>query len=301
MRRLIVFLAASTPLAGCAQTAAPPPMAVSAVVEAMPPAAETPTAPKPQYGAFGFDTAGMDTSVVPGNNFYQYANGTWARNTPIPADKSSYGSFNVLDDLSRERTRRIIDEQAKDPKSRIGAAYASFMDQAAIEAKGIEPIAPWLSQVRGLKSKKDLAALYAEADQLGINIPYTLFVGQDRKASDQYAMNVLQGGLGMPDRDYYLSKDPKLAETKAKYLSHLTNVLTLAGEPNAAARAKAILDFETNVAQVHWTRPESRNATKTYNNLTLAEVRKLAPGFDFPALVKADGANVDRVIVFQPS
>ena len=298
MVRTIAFLAATTMLAGCAAHEAPVPVVAPAAVQAAP-AAEA--GPRPQYGDYGFDAAGMDTSVQPGDNFYLFANGTWAKNTPIPADKSNYGSFNVLDDLSRERTRGLIEESAKDPNSRIGAAYTSFMDQAAIDAKGLEPFEPWLNQVRGLKSKKGLAALYAHADRLGVNIPFNIFIGQDRKASDQYALNVLQGGLGMPDRDYYLSKDPKLAETKAKYLSHLTNVLTLAGEPNAAARAKAILDFETNVAQVHWTRPESRNATKTYNNLTLAEVRKLAPGFDFPALVKADGANVDRVIVFQPS
>ena len=128
-----------------------------------------------------------------------------------------------------------------------------------------------------------------------------MFIGQDRKASDQYALNVLQGGLGMPDRDYYLSNDPKLAETKAKYLQHLTNMLSLAGEKNAAARAKAIVDLETNIAEVHWTRAESRNATKTYNKLSLAELRKAAPGFDFPAFAKADGMNVDHVIVFQPS
>ena len=127
-----------------------------------------------------------------------------------------------------------------------------------------------------------------------------MFIGQDRKASNQYALNVLQGGLGMPDRDYYLSKDPKLAETKAKYLQHLTNMLILAGEANAAARAKAIVDLETNIAQVHWPRAESRNATKTYNKLSLAELRKLGPGFDFPAFAKADGMNVDHVIV-QPS
>jgi putative endopeptidase len=299
MVRTIVFLAATTMLAGCAaHEGAVPVVAPAAAVQAAP-AVEA--GPRPQYGDYGFDAVGMDTSVQPGDNFYLFANGTWAKNTPIPADKSNYGSFNVLDDLSRERTRGLIEESAKDPNSRIGAAYASFMDQAAIDAKGLAPFEPWLNQVRGLKSKKGLAALYADADRLGVNIPFNMFIGQDRKASDQYALNVLQGGLGMPDRDYYLSKDPKLAETKAKYLEHLTNVLTLAGEPNAAARAKAILDFETNIAQVHWTRPESRNATKTYNNLSLAEVRKLAPGFDFPALVKADGANVDRVIVFQPS
>src|SRR5439155_21128343 len=111
-------------------------------------------APKPQYGAFGFDAAGMDTSIAPGDSFYQYANGTWAKNTPIPADKSNYGSFNILDDLSRERTRGIIEEQAKGANSRIGNAYASFMDQAAIEAKGVAPIQPWLTQIRTTTSKK---------------------------------------------------------------------------------------------------------------------------------------------------
>jgi putative endopeptidase len=298
MVRIAAILAATTALAGCAARDVPPPAVTPVAAEAVPPAAP---APRPQYGSYGFDAAGMDASVTPGDNFYLFANGTWAKTTPIPVDKSNYGSFNILDDLSRERTRGLIEESAKDPNSKIGAAYASFMDQAAVEATGLTPFEPWLNQVRGIKSRKGLAALYADADRLGINIPFNTFIGQDRKASDQYALNVLQGGLGMPDRDYYLSKDPKLAETKAKYLQHLTNVLTLAGEPNAAARAKAILEFEAKIAQVHWTRAESRDATKTYNKLSLADVRKLAPGFDFPALVKADGANVEYVIVFQPS
>jgi putative endopeptidase len=300
MIRTFAFLAATTALVGCSTTVAelpPPPVQAENVAVAPPP----PPAPKPQYGTFGFDTAGMDRSVAPGDNFYQFANGTWAKTTPIPADKSNYGSFNCLDDLSRERTRTIIEEQAKDPNSRIGATYASFMDAAAVEAKGLTPFEPWLGQVRELKAKSRLADLYAEADRLGIGIPFNMFIGQDRKASDQYALNVLQGGLGMPDRDYYLSKDAKLVETKAKYLQHLTNMLSLAGEANAAARAKAILDLETRIAQVHWTRAESRNVSKTYNKLSLPELHKVAPGFDFPAFAKADGMNVDHVIVFQPS
>jgi putative endopeptidase len=300
MIRTFAFLAATTALVGCSTTVAelpPPPVQAENVAVAPPP----PPVPKPQYGTFGFDTAGMDRSVAPGDNFYQFANGTWAKTTPIPADKSNYGSFNILDDLSRERTRTIIEEQAKDPNSRIGATYASFMDAAAVEAKGLTPFEPWLGQVRGLKAKSGLADLYAEADRLGIGIPFNMFIGQDRKASDQYALNVLQGGLGMPDRDYYLSKDAKLVETKAKYLQHLTNMLSLAGEANAAARAKAILDLETRIAQVHWTRAESRNVSKTYNKLSLPELHKVAPGFDFPAFAKADGMNVDHVIVFQPS
>jgi putative endopeptidase len=299
MARLLAFLTVTTILAGCAaHEAAPPPVPVA---EAAPVIPEAPPALKPQYGAFGFDTGGMDRSVQPGDNFYQFANGTWAKNTPIPPDKSNYGMFTVLDDLSRSRTRDVIQEQAKDPNSKIGNAYASFMDEAAIEAKGLGPFDPWLNQVRGLKSKAGLAALYADADRLGIGTPFVMFIGQDRKASDQYALNVYQGGLGMPDRDYYLSADPKIAETRAKYLEHLTKVLTLAGEQNPEARAKAIVAFETRIAKVHWTRVQSRDANKTYNKYSLAQVRKLVPGFDFPSFVKADGAKVDNVLVYQPS
>jgi putative endopeptidase len=299
MTRFLAIALCSTALVGCATQAPPPPPPPSAqVAEAAPEAAPV---PKPRYGTFGFDTAGMDKSVAAGDDFFEYANGTWAKNTPIPPDKARYGMFNVLDDLSKERTKTIIDDQAKDPNSKIGNAYQSFMDEGGIEARGLTPFEPWLNEVRGIKSKKDLAKLYSDADHLGIGIPYGMFVGQDRKASDQYTLNVLQGGLGMPDRDYYLSTDPKLTDTKAKYLQHLTNVLTLAGEPNAPARAKAIVDFETKIAKVHWARAESRDANKTYNKKTLAELRKFAPGFDFPELLKGDGANVDYVIVFQPS
>ena len=301
MRNLLIALAGSTILAGCATQAPPPPAPPPAEVAPIAPEAPAPVAPKPQYGAFGIDTAGMDKSVAPGDDFFEYANGLWAKNTPIPPDKARYGMFNVLDDLSKERTRTIIEDQSKDPNSKIGNAFASFMDAATIEAKGLTPFEPWLNEVRAIKSKKDLPKLYSDADRLGINTPFPMFVGQDRKASDQYALNVFQGGLGMPDRDYYLSSDPKLVETRAKYLQHLMNMLTLAGESNAAARAKTILAYETKIAKVHWPRADSRDANKTYNKMTLAEVRKAAPGFDFPQLLKDDGANVDYVIVFQPS
>ena len=304
MRTLFAVLAAGTILSGCAtrsaQMAAPPEAALvpAAAERVTPPVAP---APKPQYGAFGIDTAGMDASILPGNDFYGYTNGTWAKTTPIPADKSNYGMFTVLDDLSRERTRTIIEEQAKDPNSKIGAAYSSFMDQAAVDAKGLAPFEPWLEQIRATKAKNGLAKLYSDADRLGIDIPYRMFIGQDRKNSDQYALNIFQGGLGMPDRDYYLSADPKLSETRAKYLEHLTNMLTLAGEPNAAARAKAILDFETSIATIHWSRAESRDANKTYNKMSLADIAKTESGFDFSSFVKDDGMSVDSVIVFQPS
>jgi len=296
MVRMVALALASTVIAGSAGLAV---AANSGAVIAA--SAQATAAARPQYGSFGFDQAGMDRSVTPGDDFFSFANGTWVKNTQIPADKSSYGMFNVLDDLSKQRTKAIIDDQSKDPNSKIGNAYASYMDEAAIEAKGLAPLQPWLDQIKATKSSAGLASLYAEADRLGVGIPVRMFVGQDRKASDRYALNVSQAGLGMPDRDYYLSADPKLVETRTKYLDHLTNMLTLAGEPNAAARAKSILDFETGIARVHWTRAESRDANKTYNKYTLAEVRTLAPGLDFAGLAKGIGTNVGYVIIAQPS
>ena len=300
MIRVFAFALATTALAGCATQPASAPVAAAPVAESTP--APAPAAPKPEYGTFGFDTAGMDKSIAPGNDFYGFANGTWAKDTPIPADKSNYGMFTVLDDLSRERTRQIIEEQAKDPSSKIGAAYASYMDEAAVEAKGLAPFQPWLNQVRGLKSRAGLAGLYAQAGKLQIGTPFGGFVGQDDKAPDQYILQFYQAGLGMPDRDYYLSKDPKLAETKAKYVQHLTNLLTLAGEANAAARAKAIVAFEDKIAAASWTRVESRDATKTYNKYTLDQFAKSAPGFDFREMIRASGAEgVSSLLVAQPS
>ena len=301
MIRLITLLAASTVLAGCATTPVVEPMAAPAPEVAAAPEAAAPAA-KPELGTYGFDATGMDPSVAPGDNFYQFANGTWAKNTPIPADKSNYGMFTKLDDLSRDRTRGLIEDAAKDPSSRIGAVYASFMDEAALEAKGLTPLAPWFNQIRATRSLAELPKLYAAASRNGVGTPFGGFVGQDDKAPDQYILSLAQSGLGMPDRDYYLSKDAKLVDTKAKYLAHLINMLNLAGEPNAAARAAAILAFETKIAQASWTRIESRDATKTYNKMTLAELAKRAPGFDFTRLIRETGAqNVESIIVAQPS
>ncbi|NUS99816.1 MAG: M13 family peptidase [Sphingomonas sp.] len=298
MNRLIVVLAASSALAGCVTrpTEVPPPPVAAEV-----PTAEAPPAPKPAYGTYGFDTAGMNSSVKPGDDFFGFASGTWDQKTQIPSDKARYGMFNVLDDLSKDRTRGLIEEQAKDPNSKIGAAYNSFLNEAAIEAKGLAPLEPWLSEVRALKSKSSLDELYAKADRLGIPGPFRMFIGQDDKAPENYILNTLQGGLGMPDRDYYLSTDAKLVDTRAKYLTHLTNVLNLAGEANAAARAKAILDFETKIAKSHWTRAESRDAEKTYNKFTVAQLEKRAPGFDFSGLFGAISPKISEVLVAQPS
>ncbi|MGH6659014.1 MAG: M13 family peptidase, partial [Sphingomicrobium sp.] len=298
MNRLLILAFASTALSACA-TQAPPPL----VAEAAPVPAEVapPPAPKPTMGSYGFDVAGMDTTVLPGNDFFGYANGTWAKSTPIPADKSNYGMFTMLDDLSRERTRTIIEEAAKDPSSKMGLAYGAYVDTATIEGRGLDPIRPWLNEVAALGNKADYPALAAKAGIYGIGVPFGFFVGQDDKNPDRYVPIMFQGGIGMPDRDYYLLADPKIAATRAKYLEFLTAILIEAGVADAAARAKAVLAYETKIARVHWTQIDSRDSVKTYNLMTLAQLRKKAPGFDFNRYLADSRVNFDEVIVAQPS
>jgi len=256
---------------------------------------------KPAYGTFGFDEAGMDRSVQPGDDFYDFANGTWGRNTAIPADKSRYGTFNILADRSREQTRGILEAAARDPSSKIGTAYATFLDTASIERNGIAPMKPWMDHIKALDSKAGYAALLAEADRNGISVPFGSGVGQDAKNPNVYVVGVRQAGLGMPDRDYYLSADPKLAQTKAAYQAHIARMFTLAGEANAEARAAALVAFETTIAQAHWTRVENRDSQKTYNKMSLAQLAQAAPGFDFATYLRDAGTPVDTLIVAQPS
>ncbi len=295
-RSFALLLLSATALAGCATMKAPD---AAPVAEAS--AAATPMAAKPAYGTFGFDEAGMDRAVQPGDSFYNYTSGAWAKNTPIPADKSNYGSFNILSDLSEARTRGILDEQVKNPSSKIGIAYSTYLDRAAIDAKGMAPIQPILTKIKGA-TKKTYSTLLGELSRDGIVGPIAGGVGQDDKNPNAYVFGIYQSGLGLPDRDYYLSSDAKLAAAKTAYEAHIAKMFTLAGEANAAGRAKAIVAFETAIAKVSWTRIESRDATKTYNKMTVAQLQKLAPGIDFAAVFKAGGANtVTDVVVAQPS
>jgi putative endopeptidase len=299
MRNLTAILAAGTALAGCATNTAevPPPPAQAAEVPAPTPA----PAPKAAIGTFGFDAAGMDRSAQPGDDFYQFANGTWSKTTQIPSDKSNYGAFHVLQDISQQRVRDILDASNGDPSSKIGTAYASFLDEAAVEAKGLSPISPWLNEIRALKGRDGYAALSAQAARNGVTTLFSGGVGQDDRDSESYITQLGQSGLGMPDRDMYLLNEANLVSLRAAYLDHLTKMLSLAGEANAAARAKAILTFETSIAKVSWTREDSSDAEKTYNKMTMAQLKKLAPGFDWAAYLTGRGANINELVIAQPS
>lgn len=256
---------------------------------------------KPTYGTYGFDTAGMDKSVKPGDDFYDHANGTWAKNTSIPADRSNYGAFSVLEELSQNRTRGILEAAQGDPASKIGNAYASYMDKAAVEAEGLAPIKPWLDEIAAVNDRTAYARVAAKAAASGVRGPFRFTVGQDDKDPDTYILSMSQGGLGLPDRDYYLDPSDKMAAIRAAYVAHLEKMLTLAGGSDAKARAAALMAFETQIAQVHWTQVDSRDADKTYNKMTLAALQQAAPGFDFAAFYAANGLTPAEMLVAQPS
>ena len=256
----------------------------------------------PQIGRFGFDEAGMDRTAKPGDDFYRFANGTWAKTTPIPPDRSNFGLFAALDELSLQRSRDILEEAARAPGSRIGDLYASFMDEAAADAAGAKPLAPTIGAIKGAPSKAGLAAEMGRLLRIGVNQPFPFTVGQDDKNPDVYVVQFYQGGLGLPDRDYYLQAEARMTGIRGDYEAYLARLLTLAGEPNAAARAKAVAAFETGLARAHWTRIDSRDSSKTYNPWTRADFDAKAPGFDWQAYLAAAGAEGRMsFLVAQPS
>jgi putative endopeptidase len=292
MRKTLILLAVTTALAGCAATGR-----TSADASAAPTAAHA-----PQIGSFGFDVTGADRSVDPGDNFYRFANANWERVTEIPADRSNYGMFTVLDDLSKTRTRAIVEEAARQPGSRIGDFYSSFMDEARIEAAGINPIRPTLARIRAIGSRADFAAELGRLMRQGTSGPFAGFVTTDDRIPTEMTVRLVQSGLGLPDRDYYLRDDAALVSKRDAYRAYLAQLLTLSGESNAAARAAAVLAFETRLAQSHWTRVENRDDERAYNKWTPAELARNAPGFDWSRYLAESGfSGQQSLLVSQPS
>ncbi|WEK42878.1 MAG: M13 family metallopeptidase [Candidatus Sphingomonas colombiensis] len=257
---------------------------------------------RPQIGDFGFDLSGRDPAVPPGKDFYDYANGDWQKVTQIPADRAAYGMFHKLQDLSQQRLRALLEEVSKQPGNKSGDFYASFMDEATVNAKGAAPIKPWLTAIKAVKDKRELAVEAARMQRNGVSGLFQVYVGQDDKNPDSYIVSLAQGGLGLPDRDYYLKDDPKLAETRTAYQAYLAKMLTLAGEPDAEKRAAAVFAFEKELATAHWTRIESRDADKTYNKFAFADLSTRAPGFAWSDFATAAGMPVSGdYLVAQPS
>ncbi|MBB3223856.1 M13 family metallopeptidase [Pseudoduganella umbonata] len=250
----------------------------------------------------------IDPSVRAQDDFFVHTNGKWLATTEIPADKSSWGAFHKLHEDTQPQLRKIIEDAAASAKDadqqRIGDFYASFMDEARVEQLGVTPVKGNLAKIAAIGDKKALPQLFAEFNRYGVTAPINLTIHQDNKDSTKYVVDFFQDGLGLPDRDYYLKKDDaKLAEALAKYEIHVTKMLTLAGDANAAANAKAIVAFETDIAKIQWSKVELRDPVKAYNKYDIAKVGELMPGFDWNAYLAATGVQgkATYVIVSQPT
>jgi putative endopeptidase len=323
-RRLLPAVSVLALLAGCATapaaqhpTAAPP---AAVVADPAPTAAAAPK-PKPEYGSFGVDLSGMDTAVKPGDDFFRYADGAWYDRTEIPADRSSFNTFVILREVASKRTRELIQNAAatEAPEGsearKIGDYYASFMDEAGIEAKGVAPLKPELVRIAAIKDRKTLsrelgASIRADVDVLNAtnlhtDRPFGLWVVEDLKDTSRYLPYLLQGGLGMPDRAYYLEDTPKFKDLRAKYQTHVANMLRLAGVATGAdadRRAAQILALETGIAKAHWNGVDTTDVTKTYNPWTKADFASKAPGIDWAAFFDAAGLGAQPVVVaWQPT
>jgi len=259
----------------------------------------------PAIGTWGFDTTGMDRSIAPGASFFRYANGGWLAATQIPADKSNYGMFAILSDVSDERVRVIAEAASGPPGSdgqRIGDYYKSFMDEAAIEAKGTAPIQPWLDDIAKIKDADGvMLQLARRSRQLGAS-PFTPSVAQDDRAPETYIPVLSQGGLGLPDRDMYDANAPQFAPLREGYQSYILRMFTLVGLKQPGPRAAAVYALEAELARTHWTRVQNRDPQRTYNKMTIADLVRIAPGVDWARWLAAVGlAGQPAINVYQPS
>ena len=261
---------------------------------------------KVAFGKWGFDEAAMDKAVKPGDDFFRYVGGTWMKNTPIPADRSRWGSFNILAAKSEEDVKNLVEEiahknnPAGSVEQKVADYYNSYLDTAKIDALGMAPFEADLARIANVKTHEEAVALIGEPGFPG-NTPVGWFIGLDEKDPDRYAINVGQAGLGMPDRDYYLKPDQKFAETRAAYRAYIEKMLTMAKYANAGAAADAIMATETKIAELSWPIEKLRDRDANYNAKTQVELKAFAPEFPWDAgLAAGDLGAQNFFIVGQP-
>ena len=271
-------------------------------------AVETAESPQPQAPlASGVIHAHFDDSVQPQEDFYRWVNGTWLEETEIPADRSNYGAFSVLDDRAEQQLRSMIETAADtdavpgSDTQKIGDFYTSFMDVETVNALGAKPLAEEFGRIDALTSTDELPALMAHHQLVNIGGIYGAYIWQDAKQSDQYTVYFVQSGTGLPDRDYYLEDTEDFARIRKAYRAHIEKMLTLAGIEAPATKAEAIFDLETELARMQWTKVDSRDISKTYNKVTVDELAKLTPNFDWATFLTEMGIELDAVVVAQPS
>jgi len=265
-----------------------------------------PEAPATTSGVSGIDRAGMDPSVRPGDDFFGYANGGWIKTHDIPPDRAAYGTGAIVEELTSKRVAELIAESVKDAPAgsdarKVGDYYASYLDVAAIDARGTTPLIPVLAKIAAIGDRRALAAalgatLRADVDVLNntnLDTPnlFGLWVASDLSDPAHNAAFLLQGGLGLPDRDYYLDGSPRMAEIRERYQAHIAAMLRLAGLSDAAARAARIVALEHEIATVHVPRVDTEDVQKGNNHWTRGELADRAPELDWPAFLAAAGLD----------
>jgi endothelin-converting enzyme/putative endopeptidase len=260
---------------------------------------------KPVYGAWGYNADAMDSSVKPGDDFFDYVNGAWAKRTEIAADRTFVGIDSVLNDQIERDVRAIVEDMAKDPTAngklgqQIGDLYASWMDEKQVEQLGTAPLKPWLDKIAAVKTRGELVDLFASP---GFDSPVGLFIIPDLKNPTRYAVYAGQSGLGMPNRDYYLLKGEKYDAYRKAYRDYIVELERQAGIADPEARADRIIALETEIAKIHWTPEQSRDVEKIYNPMTRAQLRTFAPQLEWDrALAKLGLPKVGKVVVAEKS
>jgi putative endopeptidase len=269
-----------------------------------PPAAAEPAAPTL---ASGIDLENFDRSVRPQDDFYRYVNGTWLAKTEIPADKNNYGAFTVLQDEAEKNLHVIAEEAAKagapagSDTQLIGDYYTSFMDEGKAETLGLAPLQPLLDRIAGIRDRAQLQAFLATAQFVDVDNFIGADIFADAKNPEVNALWLSQSGFGLPERDYYFSKEKRFVDIRAAYVRHIENLFKLAGRKDAAAVAKKLMAFETQLAEASWPAVKLRDVEKLYNPMSVADAEKATPGIDWSDWLAGLGiADVDQIVVAQP-
>ncbi|WP_233148493.1 M13 family metallopeptidase [Rhodopirellula sp. MGV] len=256
----------------------------------------------------GIDQSLFSETVKPGENFYLYANEKWLAETEIPADKSNYGIFTVLDDDTREQVRALIEEAAKTqaaagtPSQKVGDLYQSVLDVEARNEAGMEPIKPLLDKIAAIENSTDLASVVGILRRAGVGGPFVPYVSVDAKKSDQYTVYLTQSGLSLPDRDYYLDDETRYVELREKLKEYISETLKAAGHPDPETAANNVFMIEERLATIHWTKTENRDPVATYNPRTLSELDHLLGAFKYFDYANAASiGDVETVVIRQPS
>jgi putative endopeptidase len=272
--------------------------------------AQTPTHPTtpqavamPKIGTWGVDYAAMDKSVKPGDDFFAYSVGTWLKTTEIAPDRSSASNFTTLADGAENDVRRIVESasasRATPLEQQVGDMYAAWMDEAGIEARGLAPLQPYMARIAAVKNRHQLVLLMADP---GFAMPIDINIGPDAKDPTIYTVGADQGELGLPSKEYYQSKDAKYVEFRKAYSDYIAKLFDLAGIKGGKAKAAQILALETRLAADHWDPEQLRDPVKTYNPMDRAALSKLAPAFDWAAVLARLGLEkMPIVVVGEPS